>query len=141
MPTTNMLGRFRPGHLVATPAVLEVVPRNELMNAFYRHLRCDWGDTCDHDRNLNNQALLTGDRLFSVYHSANDIKFWIITESDLFMVNLKLCKRAPHEQIVNKRKSSRIWLNHLFTTDSIYYGFVSIMRVSTHGALAINMNL
>lgn len=34
MPTTNMPGRFRPGHLVATPAVLEVVPRNELMNAF-----------------------------------------------------------------------------------------------------------
>lgn len=62
-------------------------------------------------------------------------------EGLLFMVNLKLCKRAPHEQIVNKRKSSRIGLNHLFTTDSIYYGFVSIMRVSAGGALVIDMNL
>lgn len=59
----------------------------------------------------------------------------------VFMVNLKLCKRASHEQIVNKRKSSRIGLNHLFTTDSIYYGFVSIMRVSAGGALVIDMNL
>ena len=59
----------------------------------------------------------------------------------VFMVNLKLCKRAPHEQIVNKRKSSSIGLNHLFTTDSIYYGFVSIMRVSAGGALVIDMNL
>lgn len=57
------------------------------------------------------------------------------------MANLKLCKRAPHEQIVNKRKSSKIGLNHLFTTDSIYYGFVSIMRVSAGGAIVIDMNL
>ena len=112
MPTTNMPGRFRPGHLVATPAVLEVVPRNELMNAFYRHLRCDWGDTCDHDRNLNNQALLTGDRLFSVYRSANDIKFWIITESDCHPAN-KNSKRkrnkiaGEEEKRVPKRRDSR----------------------------------
>lgn len=82
MSTTNALGRFRSGRLVATPSVLEAVPRNELINAFYRHLRCDWGDVCDYDRERNNQALLSGDRLFSVYHSANHIKFWIITESD-----------------------------------------------------------
>ena len=82
MSITNSPGRFEPGRLVATPAVLEAVPRDELMKAFFRHLCCDWGDTCDHDRDRNNQALLNGDRLFSVYHSAEDQKFWIITESD-----------------------------------------------------------
>ena len=70
------------------------------------------------------------------------VDFLVFTrDAGVFMVNLKLCKRAPHEQIVNKRKSSRIGLNHLFTTDSIYYGFVSIMRVSAGGALVIDMNL
>lgn len=82
MPITNAPGRFEPGRLVATPAVLEAVLRDELMNAFFRHVRCDWGDTCDHDRELNDQALSSGDRLFSVYHSAEGQKFWIITESD-----------------------------------------------------------
>ena len=57
------------------------------------------------------------------------------------MVNLKLCKRAPHEQIANKRKNLKIGLNHIFTTDSIYYGFVSIMRVRAGEALVIDMNL
>ncbi len=82
MPTANTPGQFEPGRLVATPAVLEAVPRNELMNAFFRHLRCDWGDIGEHDRALNDQALSNGDRLFSVYHSAEGRKFWIITESD-----------------------------------------------------------
>ncbi len=42
---------------------------------------------------------------------------------------------------MNERKSSRIELNHLFTTDSIDCGFVSIMRASAGEALVIDMNL
>lgn len=82
MPSTNNSRRFTPGRLLATPGAIDAVAYHELMNAFHRHLRCDWGDTCDHDRALNDQALLSGDRLFSVYHSAEGRKFWIITESD-----------------------------------------------------------
>lgn len=82
MLITNPPGHFEPGQLAATPAILRAVPRDELINAFFRHLRCDWGDTCDHDRKLNDQALSSGDRLFSVYHSTEGRKFWVITESD-----------------------------------------------------------
>ena len=82
MSITNTPNWFESGRLVATPAVLEAVPQDELIKAFFRHLHCDWGDTCDHDRGLNEQALSSGDRLFSVYHSAEGQKFWIITESD-----------------------------------------------------------
>lgn len=82
MPVINAPGRFEPGRLVATPNVICAVPRYELLNAFQRHLRCDWGDVCGEDKLRNDQALLNGERLFSAYHSSDDRKFWIITEAD-----------------------------------------------------------
>lgn len=82
MPSTNNFRRFTPGRLLATPAVIDAVPHHELINAFHRHLHCDWGDASDTDKSRNDQALLSGDRLFSVYHSTEGRKFWIITESD-----------------------------------------------------------
>lgn len=75
-------GKFVPGKLVATPAVLESVPRNELLSAYSRHLCCDWGDVCPQDKQSNDRAIKNGERLFSAYHSRDGIKFWIITEAD-----------------------------------------------------------
>lgn len=80
MPNAPHAGRFHPGRLLATPAVLEEVPRDELMSAFHRHLQCDWGGV--KNRNQNAQALRTGGRLFSVYQSSENRTFWIITEAD-----------------------------------------------------------
>lgn len=73
---------FRPGKLVATPHVLKVVPGVELTNALTRHLRGDWGDVGDEDRASNDRAIKGGDRILSVYHSKDGVKFWIITEWD-----------------------------------------------------------
>jgi len=50
------------------------------MNAFQRHLQCDWGDVTD--KRANVQALQTGGRLLSAYHSSEGQEFWIITEAD-----------------------------------------------------------
>jgi len=75
-------GRFVPGRLVATPTVLKAVPREELLTAYSRHLCCDWGDVCPQDKQSNDRAVKNGERLFSVYHSKNETKFWIITEAD-----------------------------------------------------------
>ena len=52
-----------------------------------RHLRGDWGDCCQEDRDRNDIALQGGDRLFSVYEIpqglfALESKIWIITEAD-----------------------------------------------------------
>ena len=52
-----------------------------------RHLRGDWGDCCDQDRDSNDIALQGGGRLFSVYEIpqglfALESKIWIITEAD-----------------------------------------------------------
>tara|TARA_R110002111_G_scaffold262878_1_gene342616 strand:+ start:4829 stop:5110 length:282 start_codon:yes stop_codon:yes gene_type:complete len=73
---------FSAGQFVATPNVLLQIPDYEVQRALSRHLAGDWGDCCPEDAEANTAALQTGDRLFSVYHTADGIKFWIITEAD-----------------------------------------------------------
>lgn len=73
---------FQTGQLVATPTVLNEVPRPELLAALRRHMRGDWGEVCAADRRTNDHALRNGDRLLSVYKSEAGVKFWIITERD-----------------------------------------------------------
>lgn len=76
--------RFNPGHVVATPGALEALQTNQ-QNAVYflaRHLRADWGELDEPDRQANDHALTTGGRLLSAYHLRDGEKIWIITESD-----------------------------------------------------------
>ena len=75
-------GHFYPGRLVATPGILEIVPYEELLNAYSRHLRCDWGELSDQDKQMNDLAVRSGERLLSAYQSSKGVKFWIITEAD-----------------------------------------------------------
>jgi len=82
MAYTATAPAFALGRLVATPAVLEAVPRKELFQALGRHLTCDWGDLTDADKRRNENALRHGDRLISVHRSENGTRFWIITEAD-----------------------------------------------------------
>jgi hypothetical protein len=42
----------------------------------------DWGDVNEQDRQENELSLQKGFRLFSVYHSTQGVKFWIITEAN-----------------------------------------------------------
>jgi hypothetical protein len=52
-----------------------------VINSLRRHQRHDWGDMCKEDKQANDEALKTGDRLFSAYKNGED-KIWIITEAD-----------------------------------------------------------
>lgn len=74
--------RFYPGRVMITSSAKETLPHSEVNAALTRHLHGDWGDVCESDGELNEQALRNGDRLFSVYHTSDSVKFWIITESD-----------------------------------------------------------
>ena len=74
--------RFSPGRLMITRNAKDTLPHSEVNAAIQRHLHGDWGDVCESDGKLNDEALREGDRLFSVYHTQDDVKFWIITESD-----------------------------------------------------------
>jgi hypothetical protein len=74
--------RFALGHIVATPNALQRLTNEDILNGIGRHQAGDWGDVDEDDRQANERALVEGTRLFSVYHAANGIKFWIITEAD-----------------------------------------------------------
>lgn len=78
--------KFQLGRLVATAGVNNWMQQNPVRTGFIsnsvgRHLAGDWGDVCEEDKELNNQALNAGDRILSSY-SHNGDKIWIITEHD-----------------------------------------------------------
>lgn len=70
------------GQVVATPAALGVLTQPDIVAALRRHASGDWGDVDAHDRAANDDALKAGERLLSVYRSANGTTFWVITEAD-----------------------------------------------------------
>jgi hypothetical protein len=67
---------------VATPHVLTAVHSEEILKALSRHVQGDWGTLDAEDLQSNERALRFGGRLFSSYHSSQNVKFWIITECD-----------------------------------------------------------
>lgn len=70
------------GQIVATPNALRTISHTDLQSALSRHRSGDWGDCCPDDKQANDEALIHGGRLLSVYHTADETKFWIITEAD-----------------------------------------------------------
>ena len=70
------------GRIVATPAALGTVSQPDIVAALRRHAVGDWGDVTPDDRAANDDALLSGDRILSVYCSATGTTFWVLTEAD-----------------------------------------------------------
>jgi hypothetical protein len=82
MTNTFTTPRFEPGQILITPVAQQRLTANEVQAALSRHLQGDWGDCDPHDAAANDQAVHDDARLFSVYHTADQTKFWIITEAD-----------------------------------------------------------
>jgi hypothetical protein len=84
MKTTIMKPRFRLGRVVGTPvAVQAIVEAGQTPDFFLRkHVAGDWGDCCEEDRQVNNDALKHGGRILSVYTTLKGVRIWIITEYD-----------------------------------------------------------
>lgn len=74
--------KFPLGEIVATPNALNSVSRQEITAALRRHIRGDWGNLDEEDKEANETALKEGSRLLSSYLSDQQVKFWIITEHD-----------------------------------------------------------
>ena len=76
--------KFSLGRTVATPGALEVLAANKQSPAEFlaRHASGDWGDLCEEDKRLNDEALLDGSRILSSYTLANGEKLWAISEAD-----------------------------------------------------------
>jgi hypothetical protein len=74
--------KFRLGKIVTTPNALNRLTQDDILMGIQRHQAGDWGDVSEDDRARNDAALERGLRLWSVYHSGNGVKFWLITEAN-----------------------------------------------------------
>lgn len=90
---------FELGQICTTQGIQELgQPLFRMINLFSRHACGDWGNVCDEDKMLNNEALINGDRILSAYpidpkkpckgHGDNCI--WIITEADRSVTTMLL---------------------------------------------------
>lgn len=53
----------------------------EVHMSLMRYASCDWSDTCEADKPLNDEAVKHGDRILAAYETSKG-KIWIITEWD-----------------------------------------------------------
>lgn len=72
------------GQVVATPGAIEALKKASQTASHFlnRHLSGDWGELCDEDRQLNDEATKNGSRVLSAYTLTTGEKIWIITEAD-----------------------------------------------------------
>src|SRR5438552_11918976 len=75
--------KFLLGRLAATPGALEALEASGQEPSFFiaRHASGDYGEVNDEDRQLNDEALIHGDRILSAYRTLKGVKLWVITEA------------------------------------------------------------
>lgn len=78
--------KFDLGRVVLTQGVAGLIAEEKIPHMFVheclqRHQRGDWGDVCEGDKELNDNAAKDGSRILSAYEN-DGIKIWIITEWD-----------------------------------------------------------
>ena len=78
--------KFERGQIVVTRGVNDLMAEDVkfarfVTESFRRYIACDWGEMCDEDKSLNDEAIETGDRIFAAYNDEN-YKIYIITEWD-----------------------------------------------------------
>lgn len=88
--TQRYQGRFELGLIVSTPGAMEACSNAYMQRCLARHLTGDWGCICTEDKEANEGALSSGERILSAYpidpaepsegFGVNTL--WIITEAD-----------------------------------------------------------
>ena len=76
--------KFQIGQLVATRRINDDMAKdkvfaNEITMCLTRFKNCDWGDTSDNDKMLNDDAAASGDRILAAYETTKG-RIWILTE-------------------------------------------------------------
>jgi hypothetical protein len=82
--TTDKPLLFPLGRMLATPAALRVLDSagQSPFEFIARHVRGDWGDCTPEDATENDLSVNHCSRIFSVYHTRDGRKLWVITEAD-----------------------------------------------------------
>ena len=77
-----LLGRTLMTQGVATLCAEEQSFQEFVASSIARHIKGDWGDMCQEDKEANDEAVTTGGRLMSAYEQSPTRKVWVITEWD-----------------------------------------------------------
>lgn len=87
-----MSALFSLGQVVATPGALAALKESGESPAPFiaRHVAGDWGELCDEDKSLNDEAVKDGTRIISAYCTAKGEKVWIVTEADRSVTTILL---------------------------------------------------
>jgi hypothetical protein len=91
----RLLPKFSLERVVATPGALRALEQAN-QNPFEfleRHQVGDWGELCEEDKRENEFSVRNGFRILSAYRTRNNVKIWLITESDRSYTTLV----RPHE--------------------------------------------
>lgn len=78
--------RFDLGKLVMTSGISNIIKdkpsyQYELVNYLNRYLSGDWGDLCDSDKRMNEDAIINNERILASYITTGG-NIYIITERD-----------------------------------------------------------
>lgn len=78
--------KFKLGQVVVTRTINNDIANDskfakEVTDSLKRYANCDWGDTHEDDKPLNDEAVEHGDRILAAYKTSKG-KIWIITEWD-----------------------------------------------------------
>ena len=81
------MGKFELGQVVQTRGIAAACEENDDFNlevhkAFYRYMQCDWGDTCEDDKPLNDSAVENNDDRIVAKYITSKGNIFIITEYD-----------------------------------------------------------
>ena len=74
--------KFSLGQIVLSHRASAELTAEEVLSALARHMKGDCGDQTPDDKRINEEALLYGFQLLSVYHSCSGKKFYVLTEWD-----------------------------------------------------------
>ena len=79
----QLAAKFPLGRLAATPGALEAMQASGQTAEYFlaRHASGYYGEVNDEDRQLNDEALIHGDRILSAYRTLKGARLWVITEA------------------------------------------------------------
>jgi hypothetical protein len=75
--------KFSSTNYSATPGALAAIADADknAVQFLRRHTSGDWGEVSEADAKLNEDALLSGERLLSAYRTTKGVRLWVITEA------------------------------------------------------------
>ena len=78
------------GRIVATRALVELIPMEEVFKALDRHATGDWGNLPLADFKVNQKSITNNGRVMSRYLYRDELCFWVITEGDRSLTSVVL---------------------------------------------------